>query len=73
MVGKNYCYPYKFNKINEFFKHEPKKFKLGVSLRIRPPLGQYEPTKLLNLGANRWALKMAFAASYTIKKKLTFD
>lgn len=59
--------------VSEFFKHEPKKFKLGVSFRIRPPLGQYDPTKLLNLGANRWAFKIAVAASYTIKKKLTFE
>ena len=57
----------------EYFKHEPKKFKLGLSLRIRPPLGQYDPTKFINLGANRWAFKTALAASYTIKKKLTFE
>ena len=59
--------------VSEFFKHEPKKFKLGFSLRIRPPLGQYDPTKFINLGANRWAFKTAVAASYTIKKKLTFE
>ena len=58
---------------NEFFKSEPKKFKLGLSFRVRAPLGQYDQTKLLNLGANRWAFKTAIAASYTIKKKLTFE
>ncbi len=57
----------------EYFQHEPKKFKLGLSLRIRPPLGQYDPTKLINLGANRWAFKTAVAASYTVIKKLTFE
>jgi len=56
-----------------YFKYEPKKFKLGLSLRIRPPLGQYDPAKFINLGANRWAFKTALAASYTIKKKLTFE
>lgn len=57
----------------EYFKHEPKKFKLGLSLRIRAPLGQYDPVKFINIGANRWAFKTALAASYTIKKKLTFE
>jgi hypothetical protein len=57
----------------EYFKHEPKKFKLGLSLRIRPPLGQYDPAKFVNLGANRWAFKTALAASYTVIKKLTFE
>ena len=30
---------------------------LGASLKIVAPTGQYDPTKLINLGANRWALK----------------
>ena len=30
---------------------------LGVSFRIVPPTGQYDPTKLINYGANRWAFK----------------
>lgn len=30
---------------------------LGVSLRVLPPTGQYDPTKLINYGTNRWALK----------------
>ena len=60
-------------KPEDFFKHEPKKFKLGISFRIRPPLGQYDPKKLINLGANRWAFKTALATSYTIKKRLTFE
>jgi hypothetical protein len=30
---------------------------LGVSLRVLPPTGQYDATKLINLGSNRWALK----------------
>ncbi len=59
--------------VREFMKHEPKKFKLAVSFRLRPPIGQYDPSKLINLGANRWAFKGSIAASYTIKKKLTFE
>lgn len=30
---------------------------LGVSLKVIAPTGQYDPTKLINLGANRWSLK----------------
>lgn len=30
---------------------------LGVSLRVVAPTGQYDPTKLINLGSNRWAFK----------------
>jgi hypothetical protein len=30
---------------------------LGASLKIVAPTGQYDPTKLVNLGGNRWAFK----------------
>jgi hypothetical protein len=30
---------------------------LGVSLKVVAPTGQYNPTKLINWGINRWALK----------------
>ena len=30
---------------------------LGISLKVIAPTGQYDPTKLINLGANRWAFK----------------
>jgi hypothetical protein len=30
---------------------------LGISLKVVAPTGQYDPTKLINLGANRWAFK----------------
>jgi hypothetical protein len=59
--------------LNEFFKSEPKKFKLGLSFRVRAPLGQYDHTKFINLGTNRWAFKTAIATSYTIKKRLSFE
>lgn len=60
-------------KPQEFFQQEQKKFKLGVSFRIKAPLGQYDPDKLINLGGNRWVLKAGMGASYTIKKKLVFE
>ncbi|HUO33534.1 MAG TPA: transporter [Candidatus Acidoferrum sp.] len=36
---------------------------LGVSLRIVAPTGQYDPTKLINIGANRWAFEPEFGYS----------
>jgi hypothetical protein len=53
----------------DFMKQEQEKFKFGVSLRIRPPLGQYDSSKLINLGANRWATKFGLAGSYDLSGK----
>jgi hypothetical protein len=30
---------------------------IGVSVTVAPPLGQYDSTKLINLGTNRWSFK----------------
>jgi len=30
---------------------------VGVSITVAPPLGEYDPTKLINLGTNRWSFK----------------
>jgi hypothetical protein len=30
---------------------------LGVSLKVVAPTGQYDPTRLINLGSNRWSFK----------------
>ena len=59
--------------IKEFFAYEQKKFKLGVFARARLPIGNYDPTKLLNLGANRWSLKLGIGASYTFFKRLVVE
>lgn len=52
----------------EYAKHESSRFKLGVQIRVRPPLGHYDPNKLINLGLNRWAFKFGVGASYQIQK-----
>jgi|SRR5271165_100215 len=36
---------------------------LGVSLKVVAPTGQYDPTKLINNGSNRWAFKPEFGYS----------
>jgi hypothetical protein len=42
--------------LQDFLKWRQKML-LGVSLKVVPPTGQYDPTKLINYGANRWAFK----------------
>ena len=37
---------------------------IGVSLKVLAPTGQYDPTKLVNLGANRWAFKPELGYSH---------
>ena len=59
--------------LSDFVKQQPSKFKLGATFRLRMPLGQYDPTKFLNLGANRWAFKVGVSGSYTFFKKLTLE
>jgi hypothetical protein len=42
--------------MNEYAKWKQKTL-LGVSFKLVTPTGQYDPTKLVNLGSNRWAYK----------------
>lgn len=42
--------------VPEFMKWRQKSI-LGFSIRLVPQAGQYDPTKLINLGTNRWAFK----------------
>jgi outer membrane putative beta-barrel porin/alpha-amylase len=45
------------------FRKWKQKTLLGVSLKIVAPTGQYDSTKLVNWGANRWAFKPDFGYS----------
>ncbi len=38
---------------------------VGVSITAAPPLGQYDPAKLINLGTNRWSFKPDVGVSHT--------
>jgi hypothetical protein len=46
----------------EFTKWKQKTL-LGMSLKVVAPTGQYDPTKLVNWGINRWAFKPEFGYS----------
>jgi hypothetical protein len=40
----------------------------GISLTVVPPLGQYDPAKLINLGTNRWSFKPEVGVSRVFGK-----
>jgi hypothetical protein len=42
--------------VREFVKWK-QKLLIGTSIKVLPPLGQYDGTKLINLGSNRWSFK----------------
>jgi hypothetical protein len=42
--------------LQDFLKWQQKTL-IGVSFKMVAPTGQYDPTKLINYGANRWAFK----------------
>ena len=46
----------------EFIKWQQRVL-LGVSLKVTAPTGQYDPTKLINWGTNRWSFKPEFGYS----------
>jgi hypothetical protein len=42
---------------------------LGASLKIVAPTGQYDPGKVINIGANRWAVKLELGQILPLKPK----
>jgi hypothetical protein len=42
--------------VREFVKWK-QKLLIGASIKVLPPAGQYDGTKLINLGSNRWSFK----------------
>ena len=51
---------------------QPPRTVLGASLQVIPPLGQYDPARLINLGTNRWTFKPDIGFSRRIKS-FTWD
>ena len=45
------------------FRRWQQKTILGLSFKLVAPTGQYDPTKLINYGTNRWAFKPEFGLS----------
>jgi hypothetical protein len=54
--------------VADFARRPHRKMVVGTSLSMSSPSGQYGNTKLVNLGANRWAFKPEIGVSYPIKK-----
>lgn len=50
------------------FAKAPQRTIVGASIIIGPPLGQYDRTKLVNLGANRWSFKPEVGVSRRIER-----
>jgi len=53
----------------EFAQREPQTT-LGFSATLNLPTGEYDPSKLVNLGTNRWALKTEFGLTHPMGKWL---
>jgi hypothetical protein len=48
------------------FAAAPRRTILGLSLTVQAPIGEYDNTKLINLGTNRWALKPEVGVSVPV-------
>jgi hypothetical protein len=54
----------------EFIKHRSRTV-AGASIRLRVPLGQYDPTKIINIGTNRWMVSPRIGLSQSFGRFLT--
>jgi hypothetical protein len=54
----------------EFVKHRARTV-AGASLRLRVPLGQYDRTKIINIGTNRWMLSPRVGVSQGFGRLVT--
>lgn len=55
------------------FRKWRQKMLLGVSLKVSAPTGQYDATKLINWGTNRWGFKPEFGYSQRWKGRWILD
>lgn len=46
---------------------------LGTSLKVVVPIGKYDPNRLLNVGGNRWAVKVEIGCAIPLRPKLIFE
>jgi hypothetical protein len=54
--------------VKEFARNRHRDYIIATSLTVQAPSGQYGSTKLINIGANRWAFKPELGFSYPVKK-----
>lgn len=59
--------------LQEFAAREKEKFKLGVAFKVKPPLGYYDSSQLINLGSNRWSFQFKAASSYAVTEKFILE
>ena len=57
----------------EFAQTQQKPYRLGLQFAVKPPLGKYKNTQLINLGTNRWAFKLGVAGAYILNSKWVFE
>lgn len=50
------------------FKDYRQKTIVGASLRLTVPTGEYDSTKLINLGSNRWTTRVQLGASHALDR-----
>ena len=50
------------------FARAPRRTIVGASVTVVPPVGQYDPVKLVNLGSNRWAFKPEVGLSIPLQR-----
>lgn len=46
---------------------------VGASLQVQAPLGQYDPSRLVNLGSNRWSLRPEIGVSKVLDRRLLVE
>ena len=54
------------------FRANPKPL-IGASLKVLAPTGHYNPDRLVNVGANRWAARFKLGGTLLLKPKLLLD
>ena len=54
--------------VKEFAREKHRNFIVATSLSVTAPSGQYDGTKLVNLGTNRWSFKPEVGISYPVRK-----
>jgi len=57
----------------EEFAGYRQKTNIGASLTVQTPTGQYDPVRLISIGANRWSFKPEIGLSRALGRRWIFD